>query len=102
MLKTIGAAIAAMGIGLGSQAQAQTYPSKPITMIVPFAPGGTVNLMGRLLANRMSEALGQTFVVENKTGANSNIGAEAVARAPADGYTLCRTTRSRTWTPSRC
>lgn len=69
-------------------ADAQTYPTKPVTMIVPFAPGGAVDVVGRLLATHLSARLGQQVVVENRPGAGANLGAEAVARAVPDGYTL--------------
>jgi tripartite-type tricarboxylate transporter receptor subunit TctC len=74
--------------GVSMNAVAQTYPSKPIAMVVPFAAGGTVNLMGRLVAQRMGEVLGQTVVVDNRAGAGGTIGAGFAANAPADGYTL--------------
>jgi tripartite-type tricarboxylate transporter receptor subunit TctC len=67
---------------------ADTYPSRPARIIVGFAAGSSVDLPARLLAQRFSEALGQGFVVENKGGAGGNLAAEAVARAPKDGYTL--------------
>ena len=64
------------------------YPAKPIRVIIPYPPGGTSDILARLLGVKLTEAWGQTIVVENRTGANGNIGAEFVARAPADGYTF--------------
>ena len=68
--------------------QAQTYPSKPVRLIVGFAPGGGTDIVARLLAQKLTETMGQPFVVENKAGATGMIGAKMVATAPADGYTL--------------
>ncbi len=67
---------------------AQTYPSRAVRLIVPFAAGGATDSIARLLAARLQEVLGQPFIVENKIGANGNIGSDLVAKAPADGYTL--------------
>ncbi len=69
-------------------AAAQTYPSRPITMIVPFPPGGSTDVIGRVLAERMSGSLGQPVIVENVSGADGNIGIGRVARAKPDGYTI--------------
>lgn len=67
---------------------AQTYPTKPVRIIVPSAPGGGYDFIGRLLADKLSAELGQSFVVENRTGAGALVGTQAVAQAPGDGYTL--------------
>ena len=69
-------------------AQAQNYPTRPVIMVVPFAAGGTFDVMGRIIAARMSEILGQQVVVENTTGAGGIIGVNRVINAPADGYTV--------------
>ena len=76
---------------LAGSAWAQTYPSRPVRVIVPFPPGGAPDLVGRTLAHRLQERLGQSFVVENRTGAGGNIAAEAVAKSAPDGYTLLAT-----------
>jgi tripartite-type tricarboxylate transporter receptor subunit TctC len=75
-------------LALPLAAGAQAYPAKPVRMIIPWAPGGTTDILGRVLAQKMSEKWGQPVVVENRAGAAGNIGTEAAARAPADGYTL--------------
>lgn len=67
---------------------AQTYPGKPVRVIVPFAAGGGTDIMARLIAQKLTESLGQTFVVDNRAGANGIIGSELVAKAPPDGYTI--------------
>jgi tripartite-type tricarboxylate transporter receptor subunit TctC len=73
---------------------ADNYPSKPIKAIVPFAPGSTTDQIGRAFAAKMSETLGQPVVVENRPGSNGLIGADFVAKAPADGYTILFGTNS--------
>jgi len=69
-------------------AWAQAYPSRPVRLIVPIAPGGASDITARLIGQWLSERLGQPFIIENRPGAGNNIGTEAVVRAPADGYTL--------------
>ncbi len=67
---------------------AQGYPTKPVRVVIPFPPGGTLDTVGRLLALKLGEQMGQNFIVENKPGGNGVIGGDTVAKAPADGYTL--------------
>jgi tripartite-type tricarboxylate transporter receptor subunit TctC len=71
-----------------SAAAAQSYPARQITLVVPFAPGGPADFLGRLIGQKMGEDLGQQVVIDNRPGANTIIGAQAVAKAPPDGYTL--------------
>ncbi len=81
-------------------AWAQAYPSKPITLLVPFPPGGPTDLVARVLAKKMSEQMGQSIVIDNKPGANGNIAAVAAAKAAADGYTVLYNTSSITLSPA--
>src|SRR4029077_12906980 len=69
-------------------ARAQAYPARPVHIIVGFAPGGATDIMARLMGQSLSERLGQQFVIENRPGAASNVGTEAVVNAASDGYTL--------------
>ena len=69
-------------------ASAQPYPNRPVKVIIPFPPGGTLDIVGRMLAQKLSEQTGQHFVVENRAGGNGSIGATAVTRSPNDGYTF--------------
>jgi tripartite-type tricarboxylate transporter receptor subunit TctC len=82
------AAIILLALGITAPAEAQTYPTRPITLIVPYPPGGGVDAMARVLGDKLSAALGQQVVVENRGGAGGNIGTRAVARSAPDGYTL--------------
>ena len=81
-------ALAALGCAVAGAQTASAYPVKPIKIVVPFPPGGTTDVLARMLGQRMTAAWGQPVVVENKAGAGATIGADFVAKSPADGYTL--------------
>jgi tripartite-type tricarboxylate transporter receptor subunit TctC len=100
MKPIFGAALFLFACLITGPAQAQQYPTKPIRLIVPFAPGGGSDLIGRLIAQKLTERLGQQVIVENKPGAGGNLGAEQAIKAPADGYTLLLIAGSYTVNPS--
>lgn len=85
------AAVATVVLGAAGGTRAQDFPSRPVRMIVPFSAGGAVDFVARLVGQGMATRLGQPMVIENRTGASGAIGAQLVARAPADGYTLMMT-----------
>ena len=80
--------LAALGGFFAVMAQAQPYPSKPVRVVVPYPPGGPTDIVARVLFQQVAESTGQQFVIDNRAGAGGNIGAEHVAKAPADGYTV--------------
>src|SRR5262245_27543177 len=73
---------------LSPSAWAQTYPERPIKLIVPYAPGGSADIVARLIADEWGKALGKSMFIENKGGAGGNVGVDAVAKSPGDGYTI--------------
>jgi tripartite-type tricarboxylate transporter receptor subunit TctC len=82
------AMVAASALALGPAAQAQEFPDRPVTLVVPFAAGGSTDVVARIIGQKMADDLGQQVVVENVAGAGGNLGADRVARAEADGYTI--------------
>jgi tripartite-type tricarboxylate transporter receptor subunit TctC len=106
-MRKLRAAVAAVagagGIGVMAgpgNAIGQAFPAKPVRMVVPFAPGGPVDMIARVVSPRLTESLGQTVVVDNRAGGGSTIGTELVVRAPADGYTVLLTSSSIAINPS--
>ena len=94
------AAAFAGGWGAASPAAAQNYPAKPVRMIIPFAPGGNTDIIGRVYTPKLSEFLGQQVIVDNRGGAGGTIGTELAAKAPPDGYTLLMVSAGHTINPA--
>ena len=85
---------AVLGLAAGAPALAQDYPARPVTIVVPTGPGGGMEMVARLVAPKLEQRFGKPFVIENRPGAGTNIGAAAVARAAPDGHTLLMATSS--------
>jgi tripartite-type tricarboxylate transporter receptor subunit TctC len=88
LIRNVGLALGVLAVAASPIASAQQWPTKPVTFVSPFPPGGSVDPLARLFAAKLTEALGQQFIVENRTGASGSIGTAYVAKAPADGYTF--------------
>ncbi len=100
MKKILSATFMAAVLCLGGTAAAQNYPNQPIRMIIPFAAGGTTDFVGRVIGEKLGEALGQPIVIESRGGAGTIIGTGVLARAPSDGYTIMLATPDFTINPS--
>ena len=93
---TLQLSILVLGMGLSAFASAQSFPTKPIRLIVPFAPGGSTDIIARAVGDALGRQLGQPVIVENKAGGGGSVGALEVMRAPKDGYTIGMATVSTT------
>ena len=91
-MNRIASCLVALALAAAASANAQSWPAKPVRIVIPFAPGGPADIMARLEGQKLSESLGQQFIVESRAGAGGNIGAAAVAKSPPDGYTILLTT----------
>lgn len=87
-LKQLGRGLLAAALACSGAAMAQDYPNKPIRIVAPFAPGGAVDILARIIGERLATQYGQSIIVDNKPGASGHLGAQLVAKAPGDGYTL--------------
>src|SRR5258706_4963548 len=99
VLHSLGVATVLLALA-GTAADAQTFPNRPIRLVVPYAPGGALDYSGRLLAKTLSDSVGQQVVVDNRPGAGGVIGTEGVVRSPPDGYTLLLMDSAIVVTPS--
>src|SRR5262245_6476419 len=96
---TLFGALAVLAIG-ACAATAQSYPSKPVRIVVPFAAGGAVDALARILSAKLQESLGQPMIVENRAGAGGMTGADLVAKSPPDGYTILQNTNGQAISPA--
>ena len=96
----IGMALAMATLAALGPAGAQSYPTKPIRVIVPFVAGGAVDMLARLVSAKMSDSIGQPVIVENRAGAAGNVAADAVAKAAPDGYTILQNTNGQAISPA--
>jgi tripartite-type tricarboxylate transporter receptor subunit TctC len=88
VMSTVLLAVAVLGAAASATTLAQSYPAKPIRYIIAFPPGGSNDILARIIGARMTEAMGPTVIIDNRPGGGANIGAEAIARAAPDGYTI--------------
>src|SRR5712671_4970016 len=97
----LASAIAVVALGLACpDVHARTFPTKPVRVIVPYAAGGAVDSLARVVAAKLQEGLGQPVVVENRAGAGGNTGADVVAKSPPDGYTILQNTNGQAISPA--
>ena len=92
--------VVAIGLLTSALGEAQTYPSKPVRVIVPFPPGGPTDIIGRMVADTLTKSFGVQFIVDNRAGAGGNIGTEVCAKSPPDGYTICIMTVAQSIAPA--
>lgn len=87
-------AVLLLGVAAAPTAAQESYPTRPVKVIMPFAPGGIIDVLGRLIADRLSARTGKNFLIDNKPGANTIVGTQALVASPPDGYTIMFTTNS--------